>query len=75
MGHIQRGHLKKALTICPPDNVISKLGEIIGPLVERTIKNELESCTLSITRNQLIPKLMSGTIHLSEAQKRVEAIS
>ena len=26
MGHIQRGHLKEAMTNCPPDDLLSILG-------------------------------------------------
>ena len=69
MGHIQRGHLKAALTICPPDDVLSKLSQTVAPLVDATIKNELESRTLAQTRDLLLPKLMSGEIRLREADR------
>ncbi len=67
MGHIQRGHLKGAMTSCPPDDLLIVLGQLIGPLVERTVKNELETRTLVQTRDLLLPKLMSGEIRLAEA--------
>ena len=75
MGHIQRRHLKEAKTTCPPDDVLSILGQTVGPLVERTIKNELEARTLAQTRDLLLPKLMSGEIRLTEAEKAVEALA
>ena len=75
MGHIQRGHLREAMTSCPPDDVLSTLGLTIGPLVERTIRNELESRTLAQSRDLLLPKLMSGEIRLREAGKAVEAVA
>lgn len=67
MGHIQRGHLKEAMTICPPDRVLSVLGETMSPLVDRTIKNELESRMLAQIRDLLLPKLISGEIRTGEA--------
>ena len=67
MGHIQRRHLKEAITYCPPNNVLSTLGQTVGQLVECTIKNELQSRTLAQTRDLLLPKLMSGEIRLVEA--------
>ena len=67
MGHIQRGHLKDAITTCPPDDVLSVLGQVVGPLVERTVKNELEIRTLTQTKDFLLPKLMSGEIRAAEA--------
>ena len=75
MGHIQRGHLKEAMAICPPDGVTEKLGEMLGPLLEAAIKNELENRTLAQTRDLLLQKLMSGEICLREAEKAVEAVA
>jgi type I restriction enzyme S subunit len=72
MGHIQRGHLKAAMTICPPSDVLEKLGGMIEPLVTRAIKNDLESRTLAQTRDLLLPKLMSGEIRVREAEAIAE---
>ena len=74
MGHIQRRHLGEAETTCPPDDVLSILGQTVGPLVERTIKNDLEVRTLTQTRDLLLPKLMSGEICIEGAEKIVERI-
>ena len=74
MGHIQRAHLKGAITTCPPDDALSILGQTVGPFVERAIKNELESRTLAQTRDLLLPKLMAGEINLREAERQVEAV-
>ena len=75
MGHIKRGHLKEASTTCPPHDALAVLGQTIGPLVERTIKNKLESRTLAQTRDLLLPKLMSGEIRLADAERAVEAVA
>ena len=69
MGHIQRRHLKEAMTFCPSDVLIFILGHTLGPLLECTIKNELEVRTLAATRDLLLPKLVSGEIRLAEAEK------
>jgi type I restriction enzyme S subunit len=69
MGHIQRGHLRAAKTICPPDSVIARLGEIVAPLIDRIIRNELESRTLAQTRDLLLPRLMSGELRVAEAER------
>ena len=75
MGHIQRGHLKEATTVCPPDRALAILGQSMSPLVDRTIENELESRSLAQTRDLLLPKLISGEIRLREAEKAVEAVA
>lgn len=68
MGHIQRGHLKAAMTICPPDPVIAKLGEVVAPLIDRIIRNELESRTLAQIRDLLLPRLMSGELRVADVE-------
>lgn len=75
MGHIQRRHLKEAMTNCPSDRVLSILGRWIGPLIENTIKNKLESRKLAETRDLLLPKLMSGEVRLSDAERAVKAVT
>lgn len=66
MGHIQRGHLKAAMTICPPDHVIAQLGLIVAPMVDQIIHNDLESRTLAQTRDLLLPRLMSGELRVAD---------
>ena len=75
MGHIQRRHLRDAVTTCPPDSVLAVLGQTIGPLVDLTVENALETRTLAQTRDLLLPKLMSGEIRLAEAKKGLEAVA
>ncbi|WP_180683744.1 restriction endonuclease subunit S [Tepidicella baoligensis] len=72
MGHIQRGHLKAAMTICPPDDVVGRMGIVMAPLVEQTIQNELESRNLAQLRDTLLPKLISGELRIAEAEKYME---
>ena len=67
MGHIQRRHLRDAMTTCPPDVLISTLGQTLGPLLKCSIQNELEIRTLAAIRDLLLPKLLSGEIRLVEA--------
>ena len=73
MGHIQRGHLKAAMTICPPDNVVGRMGIVMAPLVEQSIYNELEARTLADLRNTLLPKLISGELRIADAEKFLRA--
>lgn len=68
MGHIQRGHLSAATTICPPQPSIAAFGEIIAPLQQRMIDNLIESRTLAATRDALLPKLMSGELRVRDAE-------
>lgn len=66
MGHIQRGHLKAAMTICPPDHGIEQMGRSVAPIVDQIIHNDLESRTLAQTRDLLLPRLMSGELRVAD---------
>jgi type I restriction enzyme S subunit len=71
MGHIQRGHLTAAQTVCPPSNVIEVLGKTMKPRLGQIIANQLQSRTLAETRDFLLPKLMSGEIRVAQAEQLV----
>ena len=66
MGHIQRSHIESAMTTCPPDSVIGALGKIFSPLVEKVIKDGLESHILEMLRDTQLPKLVSGEIQMND---------
>ena len=73
MGHIQRGHLSSAMTICPPDNLLEAMSKVMGPLWQRAIHNDLENRTLAETRDYLLPRLMSGEVRVGDAALEIAA--
>ena len=75
MGHIQRHHLTEALITVPTDLVLRAANDIISPLFDQIIANNLECRTLAKTRDLLLHKLMSGEIRLREAEKLEEQVA
>ena len=71
MGHIQRHHLTQAMTVVADRDVMNAANELVAPLFERRVANDLESRTLTTTRDLLLPKLLSGEIRVSEAHSLV----
>ena len=71
MGHIQRHHLHEALTIVPTPEFLLEADCVIGPLFDQAIQNSIESERLCQLRDLLLPSLLTGEIHLEEAQKMV----
>ena len=71
MGHIQRGHLSAATTVCPPSDAIRVMSSVLAPLWERRVHNELENRTLAETRDYLLPRLMSGQVRVGDALDQV----
>lgn len=66
MGHIKREHLKQAYCALPNSTLVTLLGELIDPLIQRAIDCRLESALLGEIRDGLLPKLLSGQIQLPE---------
>jgi len=75
MGHIQRHHLSEAETVIGTEPVMKAADELIAPLFERLIANDLESRTLAQTRDLLLPKLMSGEVRLKDAEKALAEVA
>lgn len=75
MGHIQRHHLTQAATVIATPAVMKAADELIEPLFNLQIANDLESHTLAATRDLLLPKLMSGEIRVKDAEAVVAEVT
>lgn len=62
MGHIKREHLSRALCLIPGN--LTVMDDMIRPIINKVIKNNIENCTLIVIRNNLLPKLMNGEVEL-----------
>jgi len=61
------------LVVRPADAVLTGFSGIVQPLFARTASIERESRTLTMLRDALLPKLISGEIRLKDAERIVEA--
>lgn len=69
MGHIKRQHLSDAHVVVPPDGVLQTAGEIIEPLIQRIVSNNLQSRALAEVRDALLPKLITGELRMPEMER------
>lgn len=66
MGHIKRGHLEEALVAIPNNDSMEKAHELFEPILSKIISLRLESSRLSLLRDTLLPRLMSGELEVPE---------
>lgn len=66
MGHIKRGELAKAEVLIPSDEDYKAINSLMNPLFNLIIANRIEARKLADLRDELLPKLMSGEIDVSE---------
>ena len=64
MGHIRRKDLDNAMVLIPKDDELTKMNNIIQPLIDKLIKNSKQIRTLEQLRDTLLPKLMNGKIRM-----------
>lgn len=60
MGHIKRGHLEEAMVAIPDNDSMEKAHELFEPILSKMISLRLENSRLSLLRDTLLPRLMSG---------------
>ena len=61
--------------VYPGQEIARTYSNTVSQMHDRILSNEYESNALAQTRNLLLPKLMSGEIRLTEAEKAVEALA
>ena len=61
--------------VVPSERALVAHEGLVRPLYDRIVSNTKESASLAKTRDFLLPKLMSGGIRLTEAEKAVEAVA
>ena len=66
MGHINRNHLDLAQVIIPNEIDFKKLNNLFNPLIEKLENNYQQIQTLTKTRDELLPRLMSGEVRVNE---------
>lgn len=66
MGHIKRGHLEEALVAIPDNDSMERAHELFEPILSKMISLRLENSRLSLLRDTLLPRLMSGELEIPE---------
>ena len=65
MGHIKREELSKAEVTIPSREDYNEIGAVLRPMINLMIANRVENRKLASLRDELLPKLMSGEIDVS----------
>lgn len=65
--------MAKYPVVIPPETIANRFGKLIHPLLDQIRTNIFQSRTLSLLRDALLPKLLSGEIRIKEAEALIEA--
>jgi len=75
MGHIKRHHLTDAKMAIPDEKLMAKSTEVLGTMLDRRINALKQARILALTRDTLLPKLLSGEIELPAGEELAEEVS
>ncbi len=75
MGHIQRHHLSDVKLALPHLCVLSNMNESLGPVFEMIWKRLVEARALSVIRDTLLSKLISGEIRVPDIEPSLEQLT
>mgnify|MGYP000002189083 CR=1 FL=1 len=71
-GSINKKQISNLPCIIPPVRIIEKFEQYVEPINEKIRSNVSEMVTLAEIRDTLLPKLVSGEVTISDAEKIVE---
>lgn len=72
---LSQGNMRKIPLVVAPDAVNAKFGAIIDPLFARFRALSEESRTLARLRDDLLPRLLSGELSVTGAERAVEEVA
>jgi type I restriction enzyme S subunit len=72
---ITKGQLESLLILLPTDDVLRCFDKLTNHLFQQVQSNISESRALAAIRDILLPKLLSGKIHIKEAEQALEAVA
>ena len=68
LGHVTLADLKRIKMAIPEEKIVNSFNAIIRPVFERTYENLVEDNHLSLLKNTLLPKLISGKIRVTVSE-------
>lgn len=70
--HLGKKDIDTFKVVVPPAPVLDAFGERANPILSKLVAAGLENRTLSVLRDTLLPRLMSGELRVGEAMDQIE---
>jgi type I restriction enzyme S subunit len=72
---VNRNHVHQEKIIAPPKQIQERFFQLLEPTWQQQTVNEQEAGTLRDLRDTLLPKLLSGKIHVKAAEQALEVVA
>jgi type I restriction enzyme S subunit len=71
--HLGKGDIDTFRVLVPPGQVLEGFARVVDPVDARIVNAAQETRTLVALRDTLLPKLISGEVRVTQAERMVEA--
>jgi type I restriction enzyme, S subunit len=71
---ISKANFRPIPAIVPTPEVLTQFSVVVGPWWRQIVHNTRESHTLAALRDTLLPKLLSGELHVKDAENKIAAV-
>lgn len=75
LGHVTIADMKRLLVAIPDRAVLGLFVDQVAPIQRRVFENEQQALNLTELRDTLLPRLMSGKLHIPEIQETVRVVA
>jgi len=72
--NLSKGKFDEIVILSPSENVMDAFSEVVSPLMEKCFYLKEEISILSIIRDTLLPKLITGELRIPDAEKILEEV-
>lgn len=73
--NLSKSSFEKIPELLPTNNLAQQYCQIVDPLVEKIIDNQLQAQTLATLRDTLLPRLISGQLRLPDAEQQLKDLA
>jgi type I restriction enzyme S subunit len=71
--HLSKEAVPSYPFVCPTPELVRAFDDLAGSVLDRIQSGEQESHTVATLRDTLLPKLISGELRVTDAERHVEA--
>jgi type I restriction enzyme, S subunit len=72
LGHVTVKDMKRLRVVDPPDTFVLAFDMLVGPIFDKCFSHVMESGRIAALRDYLLPKLLSGEVQVTAAEKLAE---
>jgi type I restriction enzyme, S subunit len=75
MGNVNKGKFEKLALLLPEHNLLHRYHELVAPMFNAILNSSRMTDALAASRDHILPRLLSGELSISTAERELEAFA